>query len=215
MNLSPRTTWIGAPAIAAAASALAYPRLPQRVATHFGATNRPDRFSARTMAVLRAPALMAAIAIANDRFGGWPGARDREDVGSGARARGEAIGLFELALLFNHLAILANGLGVPLDMPRVQRAVYSVLIIGMGNVMPKLPRNGLVGIRTPWTLADPVVWERTHRLAGYLCTLAGLIGLMSLPASGKRADRIPRLALLGAAAVSVAYSGIVFARRSR
>jgi hypothetical protein len=51
-------------------------------------------------------------------------------------------------------------------------------------------------------------------VAGYLCTLAGLIDLMSLPASGKRADRIPQLALLGAAAVSVAYLGIVSARRA-
>jgi uncharacterized membrane protein len=99
-------------------------------------------------------------------------------------------------------------------MHRGQRAVYSVLIIGPGNVMPKLPRDGLVGVRTPWTLTDPGVWERTHRVAGYLCTLAGLIDLMSLPASGKRAYRIPQLALLGAAAVSVAYLGIVSARRA-
>ena len=214
MTFSPRTTSFAATAIAVAASVLAYPFLPKRVATHFTAKNRPERYSARASAVLRLPAVMAGVAILNDRLGAWPGARDREDVDSGLRARDAAIGMSELAVLLNHLAVLANGLGLPLDMNRVLRGVYGVLIIALGNVMPKLPRNGVVGIRTPWTLSDPAVWERTHRLAGYLFMAAGLVSLATLPATGERAQRVPKLALLGAAGVSVAYSGVAYARRT-
>ncbi len=88
-------------------------------------------------------------------------------------------------------------------------------MIALGNVMPKLPRNGLVGIRTPWTLADPSVWERTHRVGGYLITAAGLVSLASLPAAGKRAARLPVAALLSAVGLSVAYSYVAHARRAR
>lgn len=70
-----------------------------------------------------------------------------------------------------------------------------------------------MGIRTPWTLADPAVWERTHRLGGYLCAAAGLVSLASLPLTGPRAARIPTLAILGAAGLSAAYSGVAYARR--
>jgi uncharacterized membrane protein len=31
-----------------------------------------------------------------------------------------------------------------------------------------------VGVRTPWTLADEGVWNRTHRFTGRLMTLAGV-----------------------------------------
>ncbi|MGI8825251.1 MAG: SdpI family protein, partial [Chloroflexota bacterium] len=153
--------------------------------------------------------------ILNDRLGAWPGSRDREDIDSGVQARDQAIGLVELALLPAHLAILANGAGIPVDMSRMLRGVYGLLMIALGNVMPKLPRNGLVGIRTPWTLADPSVWERTHRVGGYLITAAGLVSLASLPAAGKRAARLPVAALFSAVGLLVVYSYVAHARRAR
>ncbi len=215
MTFPSRITSLAATATAAGASVLTYPFLPKRVATRFDADGRPSGYSSRARAALGMPVAMVALALLNDLIGAWPGGRDREDADSGIRARDAAIGLTELALLPAHVAILANGAGVPIDMSRVPRAVYGALMIGLGNVMPKLPRNGLVGIRTPWTLADPAVWERTHRLAGYLCTAAGVVSLASLPSGGKRATRIPMAALLGAVAVSVAYSFVAYARRPR
>lgn len=210
-----RTTSRGAIVTAAIVSALAYPFLPGRVATHFDADGRPDRYGSRARAALTLPALMLGMSVLNDRLGAWPGGREREDDVSGVQARGEAIGLIELALLSSHMALLARGIGVPVDMSRALRGVYGVLMIALGTVMPKLPRNGLVGIRTPWTLADPGVWERTHRLASYLCMLAGAVSMLSLPSSGRRAARLPMAALVGAVGLSAAYSLVLYRRRPR
>jgi len=204
-----------ATAVASMASALAYPFLPKRIATHFDVDGQPDRYGSRASAAIGFPAMMAGITVVNDRLGTWPGGRDREDAESGVRARNQAVALIELSLLSAHLDTLANGTGLHADMSRVNRVVYGVLMIALGNVMPKLPRNGLIGIRTPWTMADPTVWERTHRLGGYLITAAGVVSLASLPATGKRAARLPMAAALGAIGVSAAYSYVAYTRRAR
>src|SRR5262249_54272853 len=46
----------------------------------------------------------------------------------------------------------------------------------LGNVLGKVKRNFWVGVRTPWTLASDVVWERTHRLAAWLFTGGAGVG---------------------------------------
>jgi uncharacterized membrane protein len=38
-------------------------------------------------------------------------------------------------------------------------------------------RNSFLGIRTPWTLASDAVWDRTHRAAGRLWVVGGLLQL--------------------------------------
>ena len=75
----------------------------------------------------------------------------------------------------------------------------------VGNAMPAVPRNLFVGIRVPWTLRDPVVWARTHRLAGRLM-VGSAVGLALLypalhPSTVAPAILVGSLAPLFAAAV--------------
>lgn len=60
------------------------------------------------------------------------------------------------------------------------------LLAVLGNVMGKLRWNYSVGIRTPWTLADERVWDKTHRWGGKLMVCAGLllIALAFAPPTG-------------------------------
>jgi uncharacterized membrane protein len=51
----------------------------------------------------------------------------------------------------------------------------AVLLLMLGNYLGKARQNGLFGIRTPWTLGDARVWDKTHRAAGRLMVLAGLV----------------------------------------
>ena len=43
-----------------------------------------------------------------------------------------------------------------------------VLLAFLGNRLPKVKSNFFLGFRTPWTLSDPDVWNRTHRAGGIL-----------------------------------------------
>jgi uncharacterized membrane protein len=55
-------------------------------------------------------------------------------------------------------------------------AGFFVMFGLMGNVMGKVQRNFWMGVRTPWTLASEAVWVRTHRVAAWTWTVAGLLG---------------------------------------
>ena len=62
---------------------------------------------------------------------------------------------------------------------RVVSALVGSLFVFIGNLMGKVKPNFFLGIRTPWTLSDPDVWNRTHRLGGGLFFLAGLATVAS------------------------------------
>ncbi|WP_274952799.1 SdpI family protein [Angelakisella massiliensis] len=55
--------------------------------------------------------------------------------------------------------------------------LVSVLFLTLGNLLPKVKNNFFMGVRTPWTLSDPDVWNRTNRLCGKLFFAAGLYGI--------------------------------------
>ena len=53
----------------------------------------------------------------------------------------------------------------------------ALMIIVIGNYLPKTRSSFFFGVRTPWTLSSDIAWERTHRFAGPLFMLAGGLGL--------------------------------------
>ncbi len=54
-------------------------------------------------------------------------------------------------------------------------AGLGLLLIVLGNYLPRIPRNFFVGVRSPWTLASDVVWRKTHVLAGWLFVGCGVL----------------------------------------
>lgn len=74
-----------------------------------------------------------------------------------------------------HLVLLLRGAGSGVDPGRITLAGSGVVLIAVGNVLPKLRRNRVTGIVNPWTVRDDRVWDRTHRLAAPLMMLAGVV----------------------------------------
>lgn len=79
-----------------------------------------------------------------------------------------------LALVLEGATVLI-GIGVAVDMVQVIGLALGVLLVVLGNAMPKSQRNSFAGIRLPTTLNDPANWQATHRFTGLLCIVAGLV----------------------------------------
>ncbi|WP_019791626.1 SdpI family protein, partial [Streptococcus sobrinus] len=52
---------------------------------------------------------------------------------------------------------------------------FGFFFIVIGNYLPKIRQNYTVGLRFPWNINDEGAWNHTHRLAGFLWVLGGLI----------------------------------------
>lgn len=57
----------------------------------------------------------------------------------------------------------------------IQTLLVAGAMVVFGNVAPKLPCNGYVGIRLPWTVSSEKAWRACHRLLGYLSFFIALL----------------------------------------
>ncbi|HLH62722.1 MAG TPA: SdpI family protein [Ktedonobacteraceae bacterium] len=160
-------------------SLITYPLLPARVPMHWNAAGQVDSYGPKWLNAVLFPlisigvyALIRLLLAAGPRLG----------TQNAQRANLEVVNLIInavlLLMLVLQLIVTAISLGVELDINFVIILAVSILFIFIGNYMGKLRRNFWAGIRTPWTLASEVVWERTHRLGGWLFVVGGLLGII-------------------------------------
>ena len=93
--------------------------------------------------------------------------------------------LLLLVVALTFAASMWRGLGHPLQVGNVAVLVVGLLFMFIGNSIGRVRPNYFVGIRTPWTLANEEVWRRTHRFAGPVMMVGGLLPVSCCP-SGRR-----------------------------
>lgn len=127
--------------------------------------------------------------------------------------------LFRWTLVVSMTAIqwvsLAPGLGLPVDPSRWVRVLVGALFAVLGNSLGQLRSSYFVGIRTPWTLADDRVWQRTHRIGGRLLVVAGLVGVASGLLGNVSGSIVFGLALSVAVLYTIVFSYLEYRRLNR
>ena len=157
-----------------------YPFLPAQVPSHFDASGNVNGYLPKLVNAILIPGISVVLFFVL-RFATQIG--PRLGYQNQRRANTQIINLILAGILLFMLVIqlltTAYALGVHVDISLVVILAVSVLLMFLGNFMGKLRRNFWAGIRTPWTITSDVVWERTHRLGGWLFVLVGLIGIVS------------------------------------
>lgn len=179
-------------------------RLPEAMPTHWNMDGAADGFTPKPWGPLILPLAMAFV---HALFALLPRLSSRARNGEPQRElQRKLLGQIQLSLVaFLFVATAASllvALGVPVPFNRVLTAALGALVLGLGASMAELPKNPLVGIRTPWTLASDEVWKRTHALGA---RLFGLAGLLALVGGALGLDLVPILVALGTAAVAPVF----------
>ncbi len=196
-------------ALALAASAAVYGRLPERVPTHWNAAGEIDDYRSRLVGVLVGPAVMALVALLlpvipriDPKGASYEKFRPTYHL---------VMNVVLTFLLVLHGVMLAAMLGARLPVARIGAFALGALVAVIGNVLPRMRPNWTFGIRTPWTLSSDRVWQRTHRVGGVLLLGAGVVMMgaaLALPSA--IAARVTGIAVGVAALGAVLFSYVAW-----
>jgi uncharacterized membrane protein len=199
-------------AVGAAASAAVAPDLPERMVTTWNGAGEPTGTLPRTLGMWLVPGLGAAL------LGLFALLPRIDPLGGNVAAfrvhYDRFVVVISAFLTVVHLAVLAVNLGYAVDVTTLALAGTAALYYYLGTLLPHVEPNWFLGIRTPWTLSDDDVWERTHALGARLFKLSALIAVAGL-AFGEYAVYFLVGPALATAAVTVTYSYVLYARGER
>jgi len=158
-----------------------YPRMPGRVAIHWGLSGEADGYGSKFLGLFLIPIVSAVIL---PLFLVLP----RIDPSRGIQRFRGGYDWFVLGFVafmaYVHGITLAWNLGLRLDMMRMLAPALGAMFYGIGALMGRSRLNWFVGIRTPWTLSDERVWDATHELGGRLFKACGVLAVVGVLAEG-------------------------------
>lgn len=73
---------------------------------------------------------------------------------------------------FNSIENLSS---IALDINQLLFGLLGVLMIILGNIMPKLRMNTVVGLRTVWSMKNEMTWKKSQRFGGISFIVGGAI----------------------------------------
>lgn len=156
-------------------SALVYAELPDQVAIHFNAAGVPDNFASKAFAAFGLPLLLTLLnVVLQVALKADPKRDPKERIYHISRWLIASLNLFLTPLT------LLIALGKPIEVQRVVPMAVSILLLIIGNYLPKCKQNYTIGIKLPWTLASEYNWRKTHRFAGWLWTVVSIAFILGL-----------------------------------
>ncbi|MCI5650006.1 MAG: SdpI family protein [Fusicatenibacter sp.] len=153
------------------AGLLLWNRLPDTIATHFGADNTANGWSSKPMTVFGLPLFLAGVHLLCVFFT----MNDPKKKNISDKMFRIILWIVPAVSLFMCLSIYANALGIETNPSLISYLVIGLLFLFLGNYLPKCKQNYTAGIKLPWTLHSEENWIRTHRLAGWLFVAGGLM----------------------------------------
>ena len=146
-------------------------RLPDVMATHFGMNNEANGFSSKAFAVFGIPAILLAVLW----LGAFVTSNDPKRQNISPKMFSLVVWIAPVTSLVVAAILYPVNLGYALDITFFVELLSGVMFIIIGTYLPKARQNYTIGIRVPWTLANEENWNRTHRLAGTLWIICGIL----------------------------------------
>ncbi len=192
------------------AGIILYPKLPEQVASHWNSEGAVDGYMSRFWGTFILPivlAVMWVLYVLIPRID--PKSKNIEKF-----RKSYDTFMVIIFLLFGYLYSLTTfwNLGNEFHFATYIIPAFSVLFFFIGNMLGKAKSNYSIGIRTPWTLANEEVWDKTHKLGGLLFKIAAIITLIGV-LFPNIAYLIFLITILGVTLFLIAYSYYLFSKK--
>lgn len=152
-----------------------YQSLPAQIAVHFDTTGQADHYLSKAAAAFGLPVLFAALNL----YSHFRMNKDPQNEKAAVSLKTLLKWLIPLLSVIIVPSTLFMSLGKGLPTALLAQVLTGAAIIICGNYLPKCKRNYTIGIKLPWTLDSEDNWNKTHRFAGFLWVIGGIVLLIN------------------------------------
>ena len=154
------------------AGAILWNQLPEKFPIHFNAAGEVDGWSSRAFGVFGLPLILAAF-----QWLCFLGSLALEPKAENLEGKVFSLVLWMIPVMSVVLnaVVYCTALGVGVNVPVIMSLLIGLLMVAIGNWLPKCKQTRTLGIKLPWTLADEDNWNRTHRFAGPVWVACGMV----------------------------------------
>jgi len=190
------------------AGAVLYPQLPAKVASHWGADGQVNGYMGKFWGTFLVPIIMLGLFLLYIIVPKIDPLKNNIKSFIGyynafwAAVFAFMLYIFALTLVWN--------IGWQFNFTMAIIPAMAILWFLIGAFLEKLKRNWFIGIRTPWTLSNDIVWDKTHKLGGKLFKAAGVIALAGLFIKGPTSFLFIIAPVIAFAIITVVYSYIAY-----
>lgn len=155
-----------------------YPQMPENIASHWNINGQADSYLPKILGLFLLPGIsliMYLLLIFIPQID--PQKRNIEKF----RVYYDVFILIFLTFLFYLYAMtIFWSLGIRFNFNQVIVPPFTLLFYYIGVMLEHSEMNWTVGIRTPWTLENKTVWEKTHQLGALLFKISAGIGFLGI-----------------------------------
>ena len=146
-------------------------QLPQALPTHWNINGEVDGWSSKTFAVFAMPLILLALQ--------WVVAfvtlSDPKKQNHSQKIISLAFWLVPVLSIVLSTVTYVSAMGNTVLAEVAFPVFIGLIYVIIGNYMPKCQQNYTIGIKLPWTLHNEENWNKTHRLAGWVWMIGGII----------------------------------------
>ena len=159
----------------ALAGVILWNRLPEKMPSHWNMAGEIDGWSSKPFAVFGLPLILLAAQ--------WlcllGTTADPKKENHSDKVLQLIIWIIPVLSVVLHVLTYAAALGHRVRMEMIMPALVGLVLVIVGNYLPKCKQNYTIGIKIPWTLSSEENWNRTHRMAGRLWVACGLVCMLT------------------------------------
>lgn len=153
------------------AGILLYPQLPEKIATHWDAHGNANGWQSKLTGAVINPAILLVINLAVP----FLIRLDPSNKGMNRKVTAMIQWIIPIVSLACSGITLATAMGSTVPVEVVMPLLLGGVFVLLGNYLPKTKQSFTIGIKLPWTLYSEKNWNATHRLAGFLWVVCGLL----------------------------------------
>ena len=155
-----------------------YPQMPEKVASHWNAQGEVDGYMSKFWGLFLMPIIsigllfLFILILEIDPL--------KENIKKFRKYFDGFVLLIIVFLFYIYLLTVFWNIGMRFDMGQLIIPALGVLLYCAGLLIENSKRNWFIGIRTPWTLSNEKVWDKTHRIGGKLFKVTGIIAFFGI-----------------------------------